>query len=362
MLRRDAASIAVIVVGSLFVLSAVADAQPVLVSVDFPQIGEYRLMHHSAGEPLPVSAFTMEGSPQVWDFTVVSAADLTGVSRIDYETPAASGLGGDALFPAAEFATRFQSLGSGASPTWRFFAYSASGRVEYGRLDPADEFPVSELDPPVLDHPLPMSLGSSWIEEFSAGEFLVSHFHRESSADAWGTAVLPELGVIDCLRVARLITQEDFVDDGSGTLIPIGSFTYRTYTWIGSGVGELATIVSDLVEGGEPPRNFAEAISLSMTVEAGVAPPLSFARGDVTGDGLHDLADPIQTISFLFEGMPLDCPAVADANGDGLLDCSDAIYLLTHMFTLGPPPPAPYPNCGVVGSTPLACVFSSECP
>jgi len=91
----------------------------------------------------------------------------------------------------------------------------------------------------------------------------------------------------------------------------------------------------------------------------------NFVRCDSNDDQTLDVADPVYTLNYLFQGGPTpNCQDAGDCNDDGLLDISDVIFTLAYIFSTGNPPPAPYPDCGVDG-TPgdaLQCVGSSSCP
>lgn len=72
-----------------------------------------------------------------------------------------------------------------------------------------------------------------------------------------------------------------------------------------------------------------------------------FVRGDASRDGLVDLADPIRILNVLFQNdVGLGCHAAADANSDGRLDVGDALFLFAYVLLDGPPPGAPFPDCG----------------
>lgn len=73
-----------------------------------------------------------------------------------------------------------------------------------------------------------------------------------------------------------------------------------------------------------------------------------FRRGDVTGDGVFGLADPIVLISYLFvPGAPTPgCLDAADADDDDVLELEDAVRVLGHLFAGGPPPVSPFPERG----------------
>ncbi len=79
-----------------------------------------------------------------------------------------------------------------------------------------------------------------------------------------------------------------------------------------------------------------------------------FARGDVDGTGLA-LSDAVAVLFHLFDGVPIPCLAAADANADGAVALGDALCILQHLFTDGPPPPPPYPECGDAERSALDC-------
>ena len=47
-----------------------------------------------------------------------------------------------------------------------------------------------------------------------------------------------------------------------------------------------------------------------------------------------------------------------DANGDGAVNISDATFSLNFLFSGGPTPPAPFPDCG---TEPEGSVTDLEC-
>ena len=71
-----------------------------------------------------------------------------------------------------------------------------------------------------------------------------------------------------------------------------------------------------------------------------------FIRGDLGGDGAHDISDAVGLLLHLFSNGDLDCREAGNSNADGSLDLSDVVYLLVYIFSSGTPPSAPFPDCG----------------
>ncbi|MCA8962635.1 MAG: hypothetical protein KDC38_19050 [Planctomycetes bacterium] len=89
-----------------------------------------------------------------------------------------------------------------------------------------------------------------------------------------------------------------------------------------------------------------------------------FVRGDANDDSFINIADPIFTLNYLFNGgaMP-GCDDAADSNDDGTINVADAVFSLTFLFQSGTAPPAPYPGCGPDGTPDdLLTCLESACP
>jgi len=71
-----------------------------------------------------------------------------------------------------------------------------------------------------------------------------------------------------------------------------------------------------------------------------------FLRGDATGDGRVNIADPVAIVFRIFRNTPLGCEDAGDPDDDGRLSLSDPIYILAYLFTHGPAPRPPFPGCG----------------
>ena len=88
-----------------------------------------------------------------------------------------------------------------------------------------------------------------------------------------------------------------------------------------------------------------------------------FVRGDANADGLVQISDAIRVFDNLFSGGDvLDCVRAGDVNGDESLNITDGIVLLRYLFQSGPPPAAPFPDCGAApSSTALECSTFQVC-
>ena len=75
--------------------------------------------------------------------------------------------------------------------------------------------------------------------------------------------------------------------------------------------------------------------------------PLDFKRGDVSGDGVINLADPIQVLNIILSAASNLCADASDSNDDGVVDIADVGYLLATMFQEGALPPDPGFQCGI---------------
>lgn len=84
-----------------------------------------------------------------------------------------------------------------------------------------------------------------------------------------------------------------------------------------------------------------------------------FIRGDCDQTAAVDVMDAMFGLEMLFEfGPTSNCLEACDANGDGRIDVADSIFTLSFLYTLGAPPPSPYPNCS---TEPTDCFLSFGC-
>ncbi len=88
----------------------------------------------------------------------------------------------------------------------------------------------------------------------------------------------------------------------------------------------------------------------------------NFVRGDANGDMSVNIADAVKILDYLFLAGSTSCRDALDVNGDGTIAIGDPIYLSSYLFLAGPPPPAPFPDCGMdTDVDPLGC-SQSYCP
>lgn len=73
---------------------------------------------------------------------------------------------------------------------------------------------------------------------------------------------------------------------------------------------------------------------------------LRLLRGDLDFNGQLEITDAVVILEGLFLGRPVDCLAAGNVNGDAIINIADPISLLNYLFLGGPPPAAPFPQCG----------------
>ena len=97
-----------------------------------------------------------------------------------------------------------------------------------------------------------------------------------------------------------------------------------------------------------------------VSIEAGV----TFLRGDFNRNGLIELIDAIQLLTWGFlNGSPPGCLELVDYQRDGSVSVTlEAILLLSYLFLQGDPPAGPFPDCELVTSGMDCDSGSSNCP
>jgi hypothetical protein len=136
--------------------------------------------------------------------------------------------------------------------------------------------------------------------------------------------------------------------------------------------GPRVALVVD-VEGGRA-QSFAPSQAI---VE--IAAVTTFVRGDADASGRQNITDAVAILSFLFLGSgqanrdclvalnvdgqtPFGNPTVEDRQD---ITLSDAVFFLNGLFRGGPPPAAPFPDCGISAlpvSSEIECTRSACSP
>ncbi len=219
------------------------------------------------------------GGPQTWNF---GSGPTDRVFRFDYLEPSVAGAIG-ALFPETKLLERKRVEGGAEADAFMFLDQRVGvGRMNYGFYDPkiagplGFDDPAGVFDPPLLDFPESMTLGSSW----SVGTTFLNSmldapmkilYTATAQVDAWGLVILPNLGFMDCIRVNELaewtyqIKFPEFdigdPDDsslgvtstGGGDYTTLATYYIRNYYWFAKDRGIVVQITSK--EGATPPPN-----------------------------------------------------------------------------------------------------------
>ena len=199
----------------------------------------------------------------------------------------------------------------------------------------------------------PTQLSSLVLSEV-AGQEYDTFFVVESPTEGIGVGIVFDFFLVDVLP--------------AGIEHPVATLSYAVDP---GATQDISVAVCDLVVPMPPLESImsdAMASELSVTPVPGVISigggGTNFLRGDFDGDGMIQIIDAIRILgwAFLGEADP-GCLASIDVNGDnsiaGLLV---PILLLQFLFLSGPPPAAPYPNCGGDPGS-LDCQMSGQgCP
>lgn len=139
-------------------------------------------------------------------------------------------------------------------------------------------------------------------------------------------------------------------DDLAGQADP----TETTLTWVGDlGTPPVDNVV--VVQGASLSPNLENgAITLTPQTD------IPFVRGNCNGDSGVNIADGIWILNELFQNGPSGtCAAACDSNNDQKYDAADAIYVIYYRLLDGPPPAAPFPECGAEAGA--DCEATSYC-
>ena len=186
---------------------------------------------------------------QYWDFSE-GQQPYESVLWTDIIVPQNGGDSGQ--FPYATYAEQ-----DTIEPTnvmgWRYYGFTTSGtnsgRVCYG-LDQPENLPVTDwalFVPPVVDIPSTVQYGQTWSGSFCWLSvyfqiILVSNYCTYSaSVDAFGTLVLPGIGLVSALRVNELHTYS--ISIPSDPPLPLALNTNQYYFWLVPGIGVAAQVL-----------------------------------------------------------------------------------------------------------------------
>jgi hypothetical protein len=264
---------------------------PIIRSVDmFYKAGEYYRAYGNATSSsyaVPAGLIQPAGQNLIWDF---SSGPTAVIHRFDYVDP--TGLWEALDFPLARVAERKTVEGTDEI-AWLFFEQIAGqGRKVYGFYDEAfaPYTPANVFEPPIVDFPENIRYGQppwstvmtvystiAYSDDEASAVFPVKlDFRSTFTADAWGTALLPGVGLVPVLR----INEEQAVDFSLDFAIEPseeGTYTYvetdymRNYYWLSPGRGIVAQLNS--TQGGVlPPQEFGSAAAFLRMFETNKQP------------------------------------------------------------------------------------------
>lgn len=152
---------------------------------------------------------------------------------------------------------------------------------------------------------------------------------------------------------------ETFAENANSNALRFGTM-YNFYFTADAAPGTTAATLG-LFRPGTP-----DSISFNVSApEGGMALPL-FVRGDCNDDSTSTIADPVFMLSLLFPSatpVATNCSDACDANDDGAVNVADPVWMLESLFAMGPPPPSPWPGCGIDPTAdPLDCFSPAQCP
>ena len=219
-----------------------------------------------------------------------------------------------------------------------------------------------------LDHPLRDKL-PGWCDRFGVDVVFSGHDHNYQRShpvrghvvhDAWqGDEIVEPQGTV-------------YVITGGGG---VGLYRRNRFPTVEPFMSQFAARYNCVYLEATPETFSMRAIALStegreeeppldvVTLRKGAPrPPFRILRGDANSDLQLDVSDPVAILESLFVGGDLLCQPAATAKGEGSrLLITDAIYLLTFLFGGGPPPEAPFPDCGADHAVIDAFCYASSC-
>jgi len=194
--------------------------------------------------------------------------------------------------------------------------------------------------------------GDSDIHEIAPGETIVVVENRDAFAARYG---FDNLWVAGQFRSGSLNNSGETVGILAATGAPIVEFRYDD-AWYPQTDGVGFSLVNvdpfDPSADLDAPQAWRPSAALHGTPGFVDAAPNGGLRlpGDLTADGLLDVADAVGILRYLFAGVAIALPcgdgatranlALLDVDGDGVLLATDAIFTFEFLFRAGPPPAA----------------------
>ncbi len=233
----------------------------------FNEVGLYYRAYINNGNYPVSNRMGSAGADQFWDF---SQGPTDQILRFDYVSSV--GLAQSADFPLAQLAEHKTVEGVGKDE-WIFFEQVPGvGRKVYGFY--SDSFspgmPSIPFSQPIIDFPATIAHGAAWQTSFVTesmfplsdpeGELLPdipiqTTWNSTFKADAWGVALLPNLGIVDVLRINEDQVVDIAADLGDGVWLHIETDYVRSYYWLSPGRGIVAQMTS-LQSSSPPPATF----------------------------------------------------------------------------------------------------------
>ncbi len=256
---------------------AQTSAPVVITSADmFNQTNEYyRAYANSGTNSVDVTAYQLAntGGGLLWDFTT-GPQDAT--DRFDYISAAEGMDGSNFVALGAQIAEKKIDEANPSVTSWLYFKQDpVKGRIDYGFYDPtfSSAQPESMFTNGLQDFPNTIHYGDTWsgatvfssiyhdpnIDQlFGTNIFLPDQVTYKATAnvDAYGVAILPKLGFLNCLRVHEM-TEYDISVDLSSLGVGAGNYNETDYSlnyyWLCPGHGIVAQISS--VPATSPPND-----------------------------------------------------------------------------------------------------------
>ena len=207
------------------------------------------------------------GANQMWDFSGLMA----NTPAAEYEFFPAASTPYAADFADANYAFKIGiTTDEGDGTMFQYVKLSSSSLMSLGSVMVFQGNVVARNDDNEIT-PLPITYGSAW-QSVSADTFEIPGFSKTITTsteshvvDGWGTIKLPS-GEYNCLRWKTHGTLVTVTNIG-GVDVPLGSYTFIDYTWIGENSLLLAS-VSSLDDETDPDFTMASGVTWLSDVQA----------------------------------------------------------------------------------------------